>query len=212
MKIHFNIVGILLASLMLTSCVSGIKALKVEANAEPIHDLSIAIRMGNLSTVPALFQSEQYEYKNQFKTALENRFPKIFQKNGVSVLSILVEEGGNAAKSLPNLSIDNTKASHLLILNAKSVSYETRGGVKSSTANVFFDAVLWDVKKKEAVWKASPFLNLARNKPLHGSEYMAAQILNAMNADGLINMTQKEAVDLSGETISVRLIWDSDSK
>jgi hypothetical protein len=67
---------------------------------------------------------------------------------------------------------------------------------------VLFDAELWNAKTKRMVWRASPSLGVVENQPLLQSQQFAAQLLNAMNGDGLISLKQGHAVDSSGERIS----------
>ncbi len=66
---------------------------------------------------------------------------------------------------------------------------------------VGFVANLVDVQERRAVWKAHPCLPLAERLPLLRTQYLAAQILNGMNTDGLIHLTQGYAIDLTGDRI-----------
>lgn len=203
--------SIFLTCLLLTACAPAIYTQKVETNIEPIRDLSIAIWMGSIGT-HQIYASEKYQYRNQFKAALENRFPKVFEANGIPVKSTIVMDGEIVAKPTSSMLLSNIKTSHVLILNPKSVSFEARAGVKTSAAIVHFDADLWDVNKRTIVWKARPYLILLDNKPLYGANSMAAQLLNGMNKDGINKLKTESAIDLFGKPISGKLIFENDDK
>lgn len=210
MKARFSRSVLLLCIAGLVACSSVLKTgEKLDPNAERIRDLTIAIRMADLSNAPNIFPEERVVYRTQFKAALESRFPEIFRVNGVPVASTFVQDGRTAF--IPNQFLNSSSTSHVLVLNAKSVSYLARFNMRNSDwCWVRYEAELWDMRHKRVVWKATPQHSLeAKNpQPLRKTQAMAGWLLNAMNSDSLIAMKQKEAKDLSGKTITTIYNWD----
>jgi len=65
-----------------------------------------------------------------------------------------------------------------------------------------FKAALWESGRKRIVWRGSATLALVRHQPFLQSQDFAAQLLNAMRADGLLALKHGHAVDSAGEKIT----------
>lgn len=208
-----NYITSLLVCLALSGCGTPINNRKVDSSAIPVRDLTIGIAMGRLS--PKAFPSEQDAYATQYRSSLETRFPDIFRKNGVPVDAVLIRAEGVVEGALLKQYMDFPKTSHLLILNAKSTQYfadKLTGQKQNDFSFVIYDAKLWDLKSRRLVWEASPRMRVdgSHPQPLTSTQSMAAGLLKGMNADGLISLKQDEPMDLSGQAISGKWIWEDD--
>jgi hypothetical protein len=192
-----------LACLALAACTATApKTRKLDADAEPVRNITIAILMGDLANVPNAAPLEMLAYRNEFRHALAKRVPAVFEANGVPVRFVAVQNSVLRAGTRPEALLKKAGTSHVLVLNAKSYSYLKRGEIRQSVGAVNFDADLWDTRTNRVVWKAEPILALVERQPLLRSQHLAGQLLNGLGSEGLITLAHGHAVDLSGERIS----------
>lgn len=197
-----RLIIVALFCLTLAACTAVTKTQKMDANARPVKDVQIIVRMGYLPIDGVVSQTLHNAYNGQFKAAMTERFSQIFRANDVPVESITV--GNNNPISVIEIQslLNTSKTSHVLILNIESFTYATRYGVKQSLRSVNFNTELWDVQGKHVVWKAHPYLGLIEEQPLLRTQHLAGQLLNGMNTDGLITLKHEHAIDLVGDRIS----------
>lgn len=214
MKVHRHLYGICLClALTLTGCATVIKTQKVDPTASQVRDLTIVIRMADLSASPNVFPNEYAAYRDKFKPAFESRFPEVFRVNGVGVVSMVVQDGGIASALAPGKLLGDATSSHVLLINARSLSYMSKYGARHDASLwLEYDAALWDVRRKKLVWKATPGHELDGKdpKPLRRVQLVAATLLKGLNSDGLIKMKQSEALDRTGKEISGIARWEDD--
>lgn len=186
--------GICLSVILFTACTPRIVSKKLDATAEPVKDLTIAISMGNLSSV-GVSPSELQVYNHEFKDAFTTRFPDIFKKNGVEVKKILVEGPAAQGDLYPKTLVDNATTSHVLLI--KGVAFVKQNGM----GFINFDVSLMDVQRRLVAWTEKAQLSLVVTQPLLRTQVVAGQILNGMQKDGLIHMKQEHSIDFAGEEI-----------
>jgi hypothetical protein len=200
-KVRYRLLYAVFFCFLLTSCAAVTKTEKLDANARPIKDIQIILVLGDLPHNSAVTFTDRSFYNHQLKSALASRFLQIFQANEVTVESIIFEDDTKQDHvNVQNL-IRNAQVSHVLILSVEKHLYSGRYGRKEDLLGVGFVANLVDAQERRTVWKAHPFLYLEEKQPLLRSQHLAAQILNGMNTDGLIHLTQGYAIDLTGDRI-----------
>jgi hypothetical protein len=182
-------------ALALSACAENIKSQKIGENTKPVQDVTIVIWLGDTSRLNFLTNNEKSWYANQFKNALQKRMPAIFKANGISVRSMTTAFAFQHADNWPQAFSGDGKATHILVISAESFSEINRG------RSINFEAYLWNVSEKRAVWKAEPKLGLGLAQPLLKTQFLTGQLLNGMKTEGLITLKAPRAVDLTGEVI-----------
>jgi hypothetical protein len=193
--------ALVLSVLVLAACGGDSGVRPAQPDGAPISSLAVAAFMGDLSVVPEgkISPGERVAYRIRYKDAFEKRLPAILRANGVPVTAVSVRLSVVRPGSRPPL--QDTRFSHVLVLNGYNYRTVSRATVRQLYVNVIFDAELWSTASGRVVWSGRPFLSVVEKQPLLQVEHFAAQILNAMQADRYIALKNGYAVDFEGKRI-----------
>jgi hypothetical protein len=176
---------------------------KLVADAESVRDLGIVIWTSEVAASADGKALDWRDDEGRFKDALGRRLPQVFEANGIPVKGVSMDriaysKADPRMQSLPKYS----GTSHLLLLSAGFLVYGRRTEQVRVPDVLTFNAALWDSRRKRIVWKGAATLALVRHQPFLQTQDFSAQLLNAMQADGLVALKHGYAVDNAGEKIT----------
>lgn len=178
---------------LLTACAPALMSTKIDQNAAPVKDITLAVTMGNMAQIAMIGEGERYKILD----AIHDRIPDIFNKNGLVTKEVFVEglESANATSLYPLTLTQNAKTSHVLLLKASKLTMNARTPISFE-----FDAQLIDVKTKKVVWRGNPRYFFGNQYNIH-AQLVAGALLNALQSDGFLKMPNASAIDLEGNKI-----------
>jgi hypothetical protein len=195
--IMFKRVLLVLAIMIsLTACAPTILSTKFDAHASPIKDVTLAVTLGNMGLQSGASQSERYHVMD----AIHDRVPAIFKKNGIETKEVLIEglDSTTANDIYPLTLVKKSKTSHVLLLKAdKFLSQNNQPWALT------INAQLIDVNTKKVVWSGTPGYFLEKRYNLN-AQILAGSLLNALQTDGFLHLSNDHAIDLDGVTIQNR--------
>lgn len=150
----------------------------------PLRATWVLVSLGSFSTPGPLYTGRR-EPGGSASQAMQERLPQTLSKNGVAV-------SGYRELARPMRQLDELErlwaeqralhatTSHVLVLTAQRMK------VVQQVTTVEYEAVLWDTRTRQLVWKGTPTTAPYALE----AELLAGDVLRALHRDGLITLPQ----------------------